>query len=172
MPLSVNNDLPSTVLHFDLTNENQLSPHTISVATLEWLYQIPTSHLDMTTYECIAECYGNFDDINSCKPITLDYTGPSSASEKATSNWSAVVMCNSRYHNADEKNSKFDMNYVTPYIVMLLLAYQYLGLENFPWYFSKEPHFPQVFVLLFWFELPIFSFMFRFWYFLCVWELF
>ena len=93
MPLSLDNELPSTVLRFGTSDANEaaFTCHLDSCAAIN----IGNSLLHMwimTEYPEILHSYKRYDDDSPFQPITLDYAVPSSAAKKGSCNLSVVVI--------------------------------------------------------------------------------
>ena len=104
MPLSLDNDLPSTVLRFGSLDDNEI----IFSCHLDNFILINTGHSllhmwIMTNYLETVESYDCHDDTDEFQPITLDCFVPSSAAEKDAIKLSDVVTYKTRYH---DKNGK------------------------------------------------------------------
>ena len=92
MPLSLYDKLPAAVLHFGLSNEEEISfayhlnsftaMNTGSLILHQWI---------ITTYPEIVDSYEQYDDENSFQPITPNFAIPASKAEKDTDNNSAMM---------------------------------------------------------------------------------
>ena len=103
MPLSLDNNLPSTVLRFGTSADNKItfSCPLDSCAAMN----TGNSLLHMwiiTTYPEIVANYECYDDEKPFQPITSDCAVPTSAAEKDASKLSAVVTYKTRYTDVKE----------------------------------------------------------------------
>ena len=98
MPLSLDNNIPSTVIRFGASDDNEVafSCHLDSCAAMNTGNSLLHMWI-MTTYPEIIASYERYDDDEPFQPITLYCEVPSSAAEKDTSKLSAVVTYKTRY---------------------------------------------------------------------------
>ena len=102
MPLSIDNDLPLTVLRFGSSDENEVafSVHYDSYAAMNTANEILHIWI-MTTYSEIVTGYEQYDDANAFQPITLDCTVPASTVKKEAGKLLSVVTYKKRYNKKD-----------------------------------------------------------------------
>ena len=104
MPLSLDNDLPSTVLRFGSSDDNEISfsCHLDSCAAMNTGNTLLHMWI-MTNYPDIVDSYEQFDDSDAFLPITLDCAIPATAAEKDAGKLTAVVTYKTRYHGNDDQ---------------------------------------------------------------------
>ena len=102
MPLSIDNDLPSTVLRFGSSDKNEIAfaVHCDSCAAMNTANELLHMWI-MTTYPEIVLKYERYDDVVAFQPITLDCAIPTSNAEKDKGKLSSVVTYKTRYHKED-----------------------------------------------------------------------
>lgn len=102
MPLSVDNGLPSTVLRFGSSDENEISfaVHCDSCAAMNTANELLHVWI-MTTYLEIVQKYERYDDVAAFQPIILDCAIPTSDAEKSKGKLSSVFTYKTRYNKKD-----------------------------------------------------------------------
>ena len=110
MPLALDNGLPSAVLRFGTSSEDevQFSCHLDSCAAMN------TGSLHLHQWVCtqhphLVDNYEQFDDMNPFRPITLDCAVPQTESEKTTGKLTAVITYKTRYR--DDKGKTLTLSF-------------------------------------------------------------